>query len=173
MTLLEKERSWLDELLDVLDFPTPGLYVPKLQKILDGIKDDDTIFGQDGELDRIEPLYEAEALRLDPRFCYSDFLIRLEDRIAEKIDQFEELKGNKEEIKETAHIYAEAYRLRRDEIVERIEVEGQFRPKFWIALILTPILGQILASLINLILKAIIEANLGGLIMPPLALPLP
>jgi len=143
VTLLEKERAWLDELLDVLEYPTPGRYVPKLQKILDGIKDDDTIFGQDEELDRIESLYGAEVLRLDLRFCYRDFLTRLRDRIGENIAQFGELEGDKDAIKETARIYAEAYRLRRDEIVEVIEREERFKPKFWIALaiILTPIVN--------------------------------
>ncbi len=175
MTLLEKERSWLEELLDVLDFPTPSLYVPKLQKILDEIKDDETISGQDREFDRIESIYGVGVIRLDSRFRYRDFLTRQQDRIAEKINQFEELGDQMEEIKENARIYAEAYQLRRDEIVSMIESEGQFRPKFWIALaiILTPVLGQILASMINLILKAMIDANLGGLIMSPLASPLP
>jgi tetratricopeptide (TPR) repeat protein len=175
LALLGKERYWLDELLDILDYPTPSLYVPKLQKILDGIKDDDMISGQDGELNRIESLYDADALRLDPRFCYSGFLMRHQDRIAENIDQFKELKGDGVEIKETARIYAEAYRFRRDEIAGMIEREGQFKPRLWVALaiILTPILGQILASLINWILKAMIETNLGGLIISIPASPLP
>lgn len=175
VTLLEKERSWLDELLDVLDFPTPTLYGSKLQKILEKIKDDDTISSQDGEFDRIESLYGADALRLDPRVRYRNFLMRHQDQIAEKIDQFEVLKGNREEIKGTARIYAEAYRLRRDEIAGMIEMEGTFRPKFWIALalILTPVLGQILATLINWVLKAMIDTNLGGLITSTPTLPLP
>ena len=146
VALLEKERSWLEVLLNVLDFPTPSLYVPKLQKIQDEIKDDETISGQE------------------------EF-----NRIIEMIAQFEELEGDKEEIKETARIYADSYRLRRDEIAGMIEREGQFRPKFWIALaiIFTPILGQILASIINLILTAMIETNLGGLITSTPTLPLP
>lgn len=79
------------------------------------------------------------------------------------------------EIKENAHIFAEAYRLRRDEIASMIEREGKFRPKFWIALalILSPVLGQILASIINLILKTMVDSNLCGLITSTLALPLP
>jgi len=175
VTLLEKERSWLEEILDVLDFPTPIHYVPKLQKILDEIKDDETISGQDGEFDRIESLYGAGVLGLDPRFRYRDFLTRQQGRIAEEIDQFIELGDQMEEIKETSRLYAEAYRHRRDEIVSMIEREAQFRPKFWItiAIILTPVLGQVLAILINWILKAMIESNFGGLITSPLVSPLP
>ena len=174
VTLLEREKYWLDELLEVLDFPTPDHYITKLQKILDDIKADDTISGKEVDLDRIESSYGTRVLQLDPRSRYRDFLMRLQDKIGEKIDLFEELKGSKEEIKETARIYGEAYRLRRDEIADMIEKEGQFRPKLWIALalVLTPILGQILASLINWTLMAMIESNLGGLIMSPLASPL-
>jgi len=170
VTLLEKERSWLEELLDVLDFPTPSLYVPKLQKILDEIKDDETISGQDGEFDRIKSLYGAGVLRLDPRFRYRDLLMRLQGRIDEKIGQFEELGDEREKIKETARIYADAYRLRRDEIVGIIEREGQFRPKFWIALaiVLTPIIGQILAILIGCILNAMIVSDPGGFLTSPM-----
>lgn len=173
VALLEKERYWLDELLDVLEYPASGHYVSRLQKVLKEMKDDDTSYGLDKEFDQFDSLYGGADLRLDPRFRYMNFLRRLQDRITKNIDQFGELKGNKEEIKETARLYAGAYRLRRDEIVGMIEKEGKFRPNFWIALaiILTPVIGQILASLINGILMG--EPNLGGLIMSPIASPLP
>ena len=151
MTLLEKERAWLDELLDVFDFPTPSLFVLKLQNIMKRIKDDEMIFHQNEELNRIGSPYDAEILCLDPRFWYSDFLIRLHDQIGENIDQFEELTGNNEEIREIARVYAIAYRLRRDEIVGMIDRERQFKPKLFIAfsLIPAPIVGQIIANLIT------------------------
>jgi len=175
MALFDKERRWLDELLEVLDYPTPSLYVPKFRKVLNEIKDDNMISCQDDKFDRIKSIYGEEALRLDPHFRYRDFSIKLQEKIAEMITKFEELDDNEENIAEKARIYADAYRLRRNEIVEMIEREGQFKPKFWIALaiILTPVLGQILASMINLILKAMIDTNLGGLITLTPSLPLP
>lgn len=175
IALLDKERRWLDELLEVLDYPTPDLYVPKLRKILNEINDDNRVSCQEDKFDRIRPIYGAEALRLDPRFRYRDFSMKIREKIAETIAQFEYLDDNEEKLKENARIYTEAYRLRRDEIVSMIEREGQFKPRFWIALaiILTPVLGQILASLINWILKAMIDTNLGGLITSTPTLPLP
>ena len=171
-TLLEKERFWLDDLLDVLDFPTHSLYIPKLQKVLKETKKVDIISGSNEMLNPMESYNGAAVLRLDPRFRYRDFLIGIQEKIAEMISQFEE-PGEDEQIRETARIYADAYRLRRDEIVEMIEREGKFKPKFWIALaiILTPILGQILATLINLIMKTMIDTNLGGLITATPAFP--
>ena len=56
-----------------------------------------------------------------------------------------------------------------------LEREGKFKPKLWIvlAIILTPVLGQILAALINWILQAMIDTNLGGLITATPAFPIP
>lgn len=175
LTLLGNERTWLEKLLDVLDFPTSSLYVSKLQRIQEEIKDDKTISGLNEEFARIGLVYGARVLRLDPRFCYRDFLVGLKDRIAENIDQFEALGDDEERITELASIYSNAYRIRRDEIVGMIEREGQFKPKFWIALalILTPVFGQILASLINLIMNVMVGSELGGLITSTPALPLP
>ncbi len=174
-TLFEKERRWLDELVDVLDYPTPNLYVSKLQKVMTEIEGEDAIPGQEEELDRIKSLYGAEVLRLDPRYRHREFSKKLQEQIAEMIAQIGEIGDEVEKIKENAPIYADAYRLRRDEIIGMIEREGKFKPKFWIvlAIILTPVLGQILATLINWILKAMIDTNLGGFIAQTPAFPIP
>jgi tetratricopeptide (TPR) repeat protein len=174
-TLFEKERRWLDELVDVLDYPTPNLYVSKLRKVMTEIKGEDTIPGQEEDLDRIKSLYGAEVLRLDPRSRHREFSMKLQEQIAEMIAQFEGTSHEGQTIQERAPIYAEACRLRRDEIIGMIEREGKFKPKFWIilAIILTPVLGQILATLINWILKAMIDTNLGGFIAQTPAFPIP
>jgi hypothetical protein len=174
-TLFEKERRWLDELVDILDYPTPNLYVSKLQKVMAEIKGEDPISGQEEELDRIKSLYGAEVLRLDPRSRHREFSMKLQEQIAEMITQFEEIGDEEKKIRENAPIFADAYRLRREEIIGMIEREGKFKPKFWIALaiILTPVLGQILAALINSILQAMIDTNLGGLITATPAFPIP
>ena len=149
-TLFEKERRWLDELVDVLDYPTPNLYVSKLQKVMTEIEGEDAIPGQEEELDRIKSLYGAEVLRLDPRYRHREFSKKLQEQIAEMIAQIGEIGDEVEKIKENAPIYADAYRLRRDEIIGMIEREGKFKPKVRDSVGINPhsVGGQLLASLI-------------------------
>jgi len=171
--IFRREDGRLDDLLDILDFPTPGLYVQKLRKLLDKITADveKSIGDQSEQKDD-----QKSALLLG----YEDFLIRLQAKVEENFTQFEALDDEKEII-ERAGIYAKAYRLRKDEIAKTMEKESVIRPQLWIvlAIILTPILGEVLRNLINWILVPLIKTQVVELLpaisqassMAPFAVP--
>jgi hypothetical protein len=155
--LLKKKQTRLDELLDILDFPTPSLYVPKLQQVLKGIESDKIIAEQGEEISRLEDLCDDDTRELDPRLGYSDFLKKLQDRIKENIAQFEALKDDEDLLTKRASIYVEAYRIRKDEIAKAIEMERQAKPQLWItlAVILTPILLEFIRLIMPVLMQSV------------------
>ncbi len=164
--LLAREISWIDELLNVLEFPTPSLYVQKLEKVLSDIGEEKTAPCPDENKNGLRPPGEQNLLLIDPRLRYEGFLADLQDRIRENIEQFEELKRDEEKLMERAQIYAEAYRVRKDEIARSIDKERDIRPKLLIILIfiLAPIMTQILSKLSIAITESLSRLVSGGVL---------
>jgi hypothetical protein len=164
--LLRKQQAWLDELLDVLEFPTPNLYVPKLEqlqaKVEGGAKafvgDDSMLilaeeFDQVKTLDEVDPqshsmfLAYKKSRQLDPRMRHLDFLVELQEEVRESIAQLSDL-ADDAQLTKKASGYADAYRARRDVIDKAIEAQKKAKPPVWAALafLLSPVLGQVLSE---------------------------
>jgi hypothetical protein len=158
--LMKKQQIWIEEVLDILEVPTPALYPSKLQHLCDridevGIVCEETptikktaIFGQDNAPNRFEILYEEDIRRNDPCLSYKNFLKKLHENILECLTLFKSPEENVD-LTETARAYAEVYRIRKDEIAKKIVQERETKPLLWIGLafILTPILVAVLGFL--------------------------
>lgn len=164
--LLEREISWIDRLLNVFEFPTPSLYVSKLEDVLSDIDKDKTVSDPEDDETSLTTLRERDLHLVDPRLRYEAFLRDLQDRIVENINQFEELKEDEEELMGRARIYAQAYRIRKDEIERSIEKERNIKPKLLIILIfvLAPILTQIISKLSEAITESLPMLVSGGIL---------
>lgn len=164
--LLQREISWIDRLLNVLEFPTPSLYVQKLGKVLSDIGEDKTVSDLDDDEISLTTLREHGLHLVDPRLRYEVFLGDLQDRIKENIQQFEELKDDEETLMKRAQIYAEAYRIRKDEIIGSVDKESNIKPKLLIVLIfvLAPILTQILSMLSIKLTESLSKLVSGGIL---------
>ena len=165
-TLLEREISWIDRLLNVLEFPTPSLYVSKLEDVLSDIGKDKTVSDPEDDETALTTLRERDLHLVDPRLRYEVFLRDLQDRIVENIRQFDELKEDEEKLMGRARIYAQAYRIRKDEIARSIEKERNIKPKLLIILIfvLAPILTQILSIISEAVTESLSRLLSGGIL---------
>ena len=165
-TLLEREISWINRLLNVLEFPTPSLYVSKLEDVLSDIGKDKMVSDPEDDETSLTTLRERDLHLVDPRLRYEAFLRDLQDRIVENIKQFEELKEDEEKLMGRARIYAQAYRIRKDEIARSIEKERNIKPKLLIILIfvLAPILTQIISKLSEALTESLSMLVSGGIL---------
>ena len=165
-TLLEREISWIDRLLNVLEFPTPSLYVSKLEDVLSDIGKDKTVSDPEDDETALTTLRERDLHLVDPRLRYEVFLRDLQDRIVENIRQFDELKEDEDKLMGRARIYAQAYRIRKDEIARSIEKERNIKPKLLIILIfvLAPILTQILSIISEAVTESLSRLLSGGIL---------
>lgn len=160
--LLTKERTWLDDLLEVLTFPTPELYIPKLESMLAEMKDEKRIFIESNflkediinetmmKLSEQEVIYEAHITQMDPRLSHLEFLDNLQSRISECICQMKKAKAD-EEVLKVAQSYADAYSSRKDKIDQAIEVQRSAKPQMWIGAIfaMAPVMDQIVSNLMQ------------------------
>ncbi|HWQ20366.1 MAG TPA: tetratricopeptide repeat protein [Methanotrichaceae archaeon] len=160
--LLTKERTWLEDLLEVLTFPTPELFIPKLESILARSKEEKRIFTESNflkedmieetmmKLSEEEIIYKAHIMQMDPRLSYLEFLDNLQARISECICQMKKAKAD-EGILRVAESYVGAYSSRKDKIDQAIEVQRSTRPQLWIGAILAmaPVMDQVLSNLMQ------------------------
>lgn len=164
--LLEREISWINRLLNVFEFPTPSLYVSKLEDVLSDISKDKMVSDPEDDETSLTTLRERDLHLVDPRLRYETFLRDLQDRIVENIKQFDELKEDEEKLMGRARIYAQAYRIRKDEIARSIEKERNIKPKLLIILIfvLAPILTQIISKLSEALTESLSMLVSGGIL---------
>jgi len=176
--LLKKRQAWLEELLNILDFPTPSLYISKLEQLQVKIDEDkaqfienDWMVKQGIEFDQVNNLEEIDlekhdlaqvyfkSRQLDSRFQYVDFLKGLSEEIQESISQF---KGRSTETKliTKARAYADAYRARKDEFAKAIILERNAKPSLLVGLtfVLSPIAAQILSELAKWVWTTMLQA---------------
>ena len=162
--LLKKRQIWIDELLDILEFPTPALYASKLLQLFPKIESDkiaceeskltksNIIINSDEELKQFESLYKENIEQMNPCAGYQNFLRNFEQNLQECLAQLKAQK-NDDDLVKMAQAYAETYRVRKSEIAERIEIEGKTKPLLWIGstFVLTTLLGALLAFLGSLL----------------------
>lgn len=164
--LLEKRLVWLGEVLDILERPTPSLYTSKLKRLqakIDSEKkhfvEEDWMVKRGEEFDQVETLDEIDtaehdlaqlyykARQLDSRFMYLDYLKNLFGEISECIAEFTRSKGEAK-LTSKARAYADAYRIRKNELTESLIQEEKTKPVLWVGLtvIFSPIVAQILSE---------------------------
>jgi len=141
--LLEREKEWIAKTVDVLDFPVPSNYVPKLRVLCSDIEVDYRDFeASDLMVKRgIEILQgkEPEDLPgnvifafkdshdLDHRFKYVSFLEKLWEEIKSIIDEFEKMEKI-EELKNLASSFSQHLHSRLTELGEEIKIKGTATP---------------------------------------------
>ena len=172
--LMEKKLKWINQLLEILDFPTTRRYILKLRLIQNEIEAEQMNFIKHEELTEYfktcrihnpnnDHEFDSDISKsvdisgsflngtceidsADPSVEYINFLNNLIERIEECIDEFESLKIDI--WFELAKGYALAYRTRKEEILTDLEKEMQSKPLLWVGLtfILTALLGQVLGN---------------------------
>jgi hypothetical protein len=178
--LYEIRQKWLDRVSDILEVPTPSLYIPKLELLLRELADEKTAFIENDEmikqlikwdeekvpnvedkpLDKSQIMHEAclKSKELDPRFQHLDFLESLRIYVEECISQLKitSQKGDTELVA-TASIYSTVYHSQKDEITKIIEVDRQTKPGWTVAL------ATIITTFITLVLTPVLN-NIGNFI---------
>jgi hypothetical protein len=157
--LIERELKWINQLLNILDFPSTHQYISKLKIVMCNINTEIENFIEKEKLLKVfainenqEQLFdskEREVQYTDSRLEYLTFLTLLRKGIFECIYEFESLKGDSDSNSfELAQGFSSAYRIRKDELISSLEREGQAKPLLWIGLtfIFTTILSQILGN---------------------------
>ena len=166
--LLGKQWDMLNELLNILEFPTFKSHAVKLKIFLDKIKMEEDRFrkaegfaeseGREND-DALEApsigkeatlfAFDLDSGRNDPKYRYIAFMEELKDKVIEGLSEIEAIEEHVESSgAKIAEGYASAYRMRRDELEAAIEKERQAKPLLWIILasILSAILGQVLGN---------------------------
>ncbi|MCX6674282.1 MAG: hypothetical protein NTY37_10950 [Methanothrix sp.] len=157
--LLTTRHDWIEELLDIFEFPTPSLYDSRLQMLSHKIEDNMdicesnqiiksySIYEQDKKAKRYRNIYEGAIRRNDPCTSYNDFLNKFQENIRECSIQLKALKDDQAELIKLGRTYADVYRKRKDEIAKMMETERNSKPLLWIGL--TSVLTTILAALLT------------------------
>ncbi len=157
--LLTTRHAWIEELLDICEFPTPSLYPSRLKTFFDKIKDYKDNFERDALIKNNKKyirdiktkscrnIYDVAIRRNDPCTSHQDFLNKFQENLQEFSTQIETLKADQAEITKLGGTYANLYRTRKDEIAKMIETERNSKPLLWIGL--TSFLTTILAALLT------------------------
>lgn len=158
--LLRIRLEWIDELLDIFEFPNPSQYSAKLQRLSLRIEDsirlheeNETVWlsnaiDKDSKAKKREAIYEHALERNEPYSCHQDFLRKIHENIIECITQLGALSDDDDLLK-FGRAYAELYRQRRTAISEMMEQEKNTKPLLWIGL--TFGLTSIAATVLTLI----------------------
>ncbi len=169
--LLMKRQTWIEELLDIFEFPTPSLYVPKLQQLLIKINDDkvvceedeiikdNTYFNHRKETNSFGYVYEEAMQQMNPCASYKNFLRKFKENTQECLNQIKAHEDDEDELTKLVKAYTEIYRMRKGEIAKMLDAERTAKPLLWIGLtfVLTPILTTILSLIANKIGPSLIE----------------
>jgi len=165
INLTEKNKTWLNKLLEVLEFPNPSQYSPKLEQLqMDLVSEENQLVKNDAmiklgvDIDAMDTtevssawlernLIEAykDSRDYEPRFTYLDFIRHLKDKIAEIFDELEKQKKESEKVN-IAKAFAQSYRSKKDEIVKELEVEHKAKP-----IVSTVIVGLVLAIIVPIL----------------------
>jgi len=161
VNLLEKEKGWLSNLLEVIEFPTPSQYRPKLEQLqsalvseeqqmvendamvklgieIDGIKSTTSLPW--GERNLIEAYKDSRGL--EPRFTYIDFIRHLKSEIGEILDELAKVKNDTDKV-DRARAFTQPYHSHKDELAKSIEVKRKAKP-----IIGTALVGIVLAIIV-------------------------
>jgi ABC-type multidrug transport system fused ATPase/permease subunit len=177
--LLETRHAWIEELLDILEFPTPSLFDSRLQMLSHRVKDCMEIcessqttksysaYNQDRKAKRIKTIYMEAIKRNDPCASYIDFMKKFQENICECSKQLTLHRDNQAELIKLGRTHADMYRLRMDEIAKMMETERNSKPLLWIGLttVLTTVLTILLTQIGNWLapnITHLIPALIGG-----------
>jgi len=183
--LYAARQSLLERLAGILDAPTPGLYMKKLEDFLQDLNNEREAFIRDDWMvemglswdQRKYPLLEIKSWRdfkldvmrqayemsrhLDPRFNHVDFLSDLQSQVKECMEQLNlaSQKVDDSELIAIAYGYAKIYHARIEEIEEAIEIERKTSPRWTVAIatIITLLLTPILDKLGKLISEIVLQ----------------
>jgi len=172
--LLTLRLEWIDELLDIFEFPNPAQYAAKLQRfslrIEDSIKHNEIeTIGTSNGIDKYvqaktgDTIYKHAFRREEPYSSYHDFLMEIHENLIECTTQLRAIPDNDELLK-FGRSYAEFYRQKRAVILEMIEQEKNAKPLLWIGLSLG--LTSITAVVMALINKWL-EWTMSHIFPPP------
>jgi hypothetical protein len=141
-SLLEKRISWLNRLLDVLDYPEPEIYVNRLTN---GSRD----------ISKEIEIYEKENPgEFDPRRNYIDFLKNLNDKVELLLRKFSGAEMN--EMTRIAGLYSEKIRSRKGEVSIALDNEKKAKSHFYIYASL--FISTVLIAIINQLIKIVSSA---------------
>lgn len=152
--MLNMRKEWINKLLDILEFPTPTVYISKGNELLEEIKLNRSDFEErhlpkcDPEIDAVDEighlefLYRSDIKSLDPRYSYIDYLNYLELKIKEFIKEVEPL--DKNEIEAVAQKYVQLLQSRKKEVDQHAIELSQTKPQLmvYLAVLFGPILVQ-------------------------------
>jgi tetratricopeptide (TPR) repeat protein len=158
---LNMRTEWINKLLDILEFPTPTIYISKGNDLLEEIKTNridfemrhlhkgDPKIKSPDEISHLEFLYRSDIKRLDPRYSYIEYLNYLELKIKEFIKEVEPL--DKNEIEAVAQKYVKILHSRRQEVDKHAIELSQTKPQLmvYLAVLFGPILVQAYAIIIS------------------------
>lgn len=181
-SLLEKQKYWIDKIVDALDFPKNNSYTEKLNDIYSAARaereqfvdqdkflvfaemtrgnrppDDDYQDLTSGIKNQLK--FFDEAHENDPRFCYVEFLNKLETQIE---DISEQLDGDPkdENISARAESYSKAYSNRKDELSGDLDAQQKTKPPVFAGavLVLSPLFSGVLGKLGEAVWDAFVKA---------------
>jgi len=164
--LLNKQRSIIEKIENVLIRPTPSLYIAKLKQISSEVESEtDAIIkkltsNNTYNLDEYGPNFDClMPLESDPQLFYLRFLQYIHEEINEMMEIFLKIKEENEVI-EKADIYVGIYSTKKENIIGNINIEKSSKPVFWIGLtfILSPFLSIVISNMANLMGPKIISA---------------
>ena len=146
LSLLHKQKSWLEKMVEALDFPAPAQFDSKLRQLsldlsneANQIRETDKMVSLGKEFDEIDsreevpamaiPLWEAyhRSRDLEPRFTYMDFLSKLQGEIEQARGELEKVDGDDSKLKRAADFRAR-YHSENEKIRQNEKTEEKTRP---------------------------------------------
>jgi tetratricopeptide (TPR) repeat protein len=140
-SLLEERMNYLENLLDVLDYPERSDRIKKLAVISE----------------KIDETYKKETFgEFDPREKYKIYLENLNDIVKLLVIKFGELKNNESELAKLADSYSEKMRSRKEEIGRVLDDEKKTKSHFYIYASL--FISTIMLAIVNRLIQTISSA---------------
>jgi len=164
INLLEKEKGFLSNLLEVLEFPTPSQYRPKLEQLQNAlVSEENQIVENEAmvklgiEIEGIEspaslPWEKRNLIKaykdsrdLEPRFTYLDFIRYLKNKIGEILTELAKLKKGTDKVNR-AREFAQPFHSQKNDLANSIEVKKKAKP-----IVNTALVGIVLAIIVPLL----------------------
>ncbi len=167
INLLGKQKGWVGKLLEVLEFPTPSQYHPKLEHLQnDLVSEEEQLIENDAMVKlgmEIEDMQSLDSLPLEqrnlieaykdsrdlePRFTYLDFIRHLKKKVGEIVAELAKLENDVDKV-DRAKAFSQSYHYQKDDLTKSIEVESKAKLFKNVALVgiasavITPLLNEL------------------------------
>lgn len=162
--LLQKQQDWIQNILNILEYPDPSIYTPKLKEFKEQLENNIFQYGESDEIVKLllkdkKELNENERIlvsefqkvqHLDSRFNYVLSLVNLYKETEEMLKL---LSGDQSDTDKLikAGCYSNKYRYRKDDVAQNIIKEKQTVPK------LVAGMGIVFATIITVVVSKLGE----------------